>query len=154
MKANNEKIKQEFDHSIQLLRQKKIRITPQRKAVLSYLIASQDHPTVEEIYRDLKPQAADFSLATVYNNVNLLVDQGLVQKIVSSDGATHYDYPLDHHYHLRCRECGKLVDLFYPPLTEIEEFARQVSDFQIEGHHLEVYGLCPDCQDKLTNEAN
>ena len=63
---------------LQNLRAKGIRITDTRRAVLSYLVASHEHPSAEKIYRDLLPQFPSMSLATVYNNIKVLIDEGAV----------------------------------------------------------------------------
>lgn len=63
---------------LQGLRTKGIRITDTRRAVLSYLVASHEHPSAEKIYRDLLPQFPGMSLATVYNNIKVLIDEGVV----------------------------------------------------------------------------
>ena len=78
---------------LQNLRAKGIRITDTRRAVLSYLVASHEHPSAEKIYRDLLPQFPSMSLATVYNNIKVLIDEGVVSEIkVRNDTTTYFDF--------------------------------------------------------------
>ena len=78
---------------LQNLRTKGIRITDTRRAVLAYLVASHEHPSAEKIYRGLLPQFPGMSLATVYNNIKVLIDEGVVSEIkVRNDTTTYFDF--------------------------------------------------------------
>ncbi len=68
----------EFDRALDHLRENKVRLTPQRKTILNYLINHHTHPSVEMIYDDLKDSVANISMATVYNTLKLFVDYNLV----------------------------------------------------------------------------
>lgn len=68
----------EYEHALQHLREKHVRLTPQRKLILHYLINHHTHPSVEMIYADLKQEADNISMATIYNTINLLVEDQLV----------------------------------------------------------------------------
>lgn len=151
MKVDKEKLQKELDQTIHKLRQHHVRITEPRKAIIQFLIETTSHPTADDIYQHLLPTFKDISLATIYNNVKLLVAHGIIQELVYGDGAAHYDYSIQDHYHLMCRQCGKIVDLFYPILTDVEAFAAKETNFEIHNHRLEVYGLCPECQ-KIRNQ--
>ena len=148
MKASPSVLAEHLDNNIEKLRHLGVRITNQRRAILKYIIETETHPTVEQIYQKLKPRFDELSLATVYNTINLLVKNGMIQELVYHDGAKHYDYLLENHYHLICEECGQIKDVFYPRLTEGEEVAEKQTGYQVYGHRLELYGLCPECQKK------
>lgn len=145
-----------YRQTIAKLKAAKIRVTPQREAIIQYLIASEAHPTAETIYQALAKRFPHMSVATVYNNLRLLADLDLVEEMSSNDAATHFDFALFPHYHAICSNCGKIVDFTYGKMTDVEQVAAAKTGFQVSGHHLEVYGLCPDCQRLLakTNEAN
>ena len=81
----------ELNSALKRLQAKKVRLTPQRKEILSYLISHHTHPTVEMIFDDLKKQDQQISMATVYNTVKLLVDYQLVIELQSNDESVHYD---------------------------------------------------------------
>lgn len=144
-----------YDQTIAKLKQAGIRVTPQRIAIIQYLIESTAHPTAEKIHDDLAASFPHMSVSTVYNNLGLLTDLGLVEEMNVADTAVHFDFPLKPHYHAICTNCGKIVDFSDDHLAQVQAHAAEVTGFQVTSHHLEVYGLCPECQAKLakTNKA-
>ena len=88
------------------------------------------------------------SVATVYNNLNLFIKEGVVKELTYGDSASRYDFDLGQHYHAVCDVCGKVVDLYYPVLEDVEKAAEQLTGFKVRGHRMEVYGVCPACQKK------
>ena len=116
----------------------------QREAILTQLRSRRDHPTAEELYLSLKPNMPNLSLGTVYRNLNLLAEEGIIMKI-SSDGADRFDATVKTHYHLQCTKCGRLFDLEMPPFEEIEKKAQSVADCKITSHQLNFIGVCRDC---------
>ena len=91
MNALHRHEEERVEEVLQNLRAKGIRITDTRRAVLSYLVASHEHPSAEKIYRDLLPQFPSMSLATVYNNIKVLIDEGVVSEIkVRNDTTTYF----------------------------------------------------------------
>lgn len=141
-----------YERTVNRLREKKIRITPQREEIVKYLIESKSHPTVDDIYQELSPRFASMSLATVYNNINLLTKMGLIREIKYGDNSSRYDFVNQKHYHVICETCGKIEDLYYPVLDEVERFAEQITDFEVHFHRLEIYGLCGECRAKAAAE--
>ncbi|KIO68163.1 peroxide-responsive transcriptional repressor PerR [Bacillus thermoamylovorans] len=125
-----------------------VRITPQRHAILEYLINSMTHPTADEIYKALEGKFPNMSVATVYNNLRVFKDVGLVKELTYGDSSSRFDFTTHDHYHAICESCGKIVDFQYPGLDEVEQFASHVTGFKVSHHRLEVYGLCPDCAKK------
>ncbi|WP_264467577.1 MULTISPECIES: peroxide-responsive transcriptional repressor PerR [Bacillaceae] len=125
-----------------------VRITPQRHAILEYLINSMAHPTADEIYKALEGKFPNMSVATVYNNLRVFKDVGLVKELTYGDSSSRFDFTTHDHYHAICESCGKIVDFQYPSLDEVEQFASHVTGFKVSHHRLEVYGLCPDCAKK------
>src|SRR5699024_11805864 len=103
-----------------------VRITPQRHAVLEYLLNSMTHPTADEIYKALEDKFLNMSVATVYNNLRILKELGLVRELTYGDDSSRFDSNTDEHYHIICDECGKIVDFHYPTLDEIESLAEKV----------------------------
>lgn len=134
--------------AVQNLKDANIRITPQRYAVLEYLIENHTHPTADEIYRALESRFPNMSVATVYNNLRLFTEIGFVQEMSYGDASSRFDFSSTRHYHAICQECGKIVDFHYPGLDDIESAASQLTGFNINEHRLEMYGVCPDCQKK------
>ena len=111
------------DHKLQealtTLKNSGVRITPQRHAVLEYLMQSLNHPTADEIYRALESKFPNMSVATVYNNLRVFQEIGLVRELTYGDASSRYDCNTSKHYHVICNECGKIVDFHYPSLDEL-----------------------------------
>lgn len=125
-----------------------VRITPQRHAVLEYLINSMSHPTADDIYKALEGKFPNMSVATVYNNLRVFREIGLVKELTYGDSSSRFDCNTSDHYHIICESCGKIVDFHYPSLEEVESLAEQVTGFDVSHHRMEVYGLCGDCKTK------
>lgn len=134
------------------LQAKGIRITPQRQAILQFLIENHRHPTADEIYQALAENFSNMSVATVYNNLRLLKKLNIVKELTYGDHASRFDYVTSDHYHAICKNCGLMVDFYYPGLEDVQQAAASLTGFAIDEHRLEVYGLCPDCQKKMATE--
>ena len=131
---------------LQNLRAKGIRITYTRRAVLSYLVASHEHPSAEKIYRDLLPQFPSMSLATVYNNIKVLIDEGVVSEIkVRNDTTTYFDFMGHDHLNVVCEKCGRIADVDIE-VPDLREEAASQSGYQITKTQMTVYGICSECQ--------
>ena len=139
----------ELEIILEKLRNQGMRITAPRRAIIDYLIESKTHPTIEEIYNDLKDDHPGMSLATVYNNVNFLVDQGLVYEMKFGQNHSRYDYLGDRHFHVMCEECGKIMDFESSDLSNINASCEEQTGFLLKQTKLEMYGICPECQRKM-----
>ncbi len=116
----------------------------QREAILNELRSRKDHPTADELYFSLKTEYPNLSLGTVYRNLNLLADEGIILKI-SSDGADRFDATADNHYHFQCTKCGRLYDIDYPVINGIENEAQKIAGGKITSHQLTFIGICENC---------
>ncbi len=106
-----------------LFERHRLRCTCQRLALYEALKASTDHPTAEELYRVVKPQAGRLSLATVYNTLEALCKVGLARKMPTTNGSCRYDADTNEHSHVRLRETGEIRDL---PAELSERLAREL----------------------------
>lgn len=131
--------------SIQKLKQAKIRVTPQREAILEYMVTCEAHPTAHEIYRALVARFPNMSAATVYNNLRLFVEVGFVKELSYGDSSSRFDFTSTQHYHAICEECGDIIDLYYPVLDDVEVVAKNLIGFEVTHHRMEVYGTCSQC---------
>ncbi|MBB6638457.1 Fur family transcriptional regulator [Cohnella thailandensis] len=132
-------------HAVDQLKSGGVRMTPQRYAILQFLMESHVHPKADDIYRALSPQYPSLSVATVYNNLKLFVDAGLVRELTYGDNSSRFDADLSDHYHAICTNCGTMVDFEHEPVREVEDAARKLTGFVVHGHRMEIYGLCPTC---------
>ncbi|WP_219839036.1 Fur family transcriptional regulator [Paenibacillus sp. R14(2021)] len=133
------------EQALEQLKSTGVRMTPQRHAILSFLMHSKSHPTADEIYKSLSSSFPSMSVATIYNNLRLFVDAGLIKELTYGDDSSRFDADLSEHYHAICRSCGTIVDFDHPPLTGVEEAASRVTGFRVEGHRMEIYGQCATC---------
>ncbi len=134
-----------FEHALDKLKMFGVRMTPQRYAILEFMVDSMTHPTADDIYKALGHRFPNMSVATVYNNLKLFVEAGLVRELTFGDDSSRYDANVSDHYHVICRHCSTIVDFDHPRLLSIEDMAMQKTGFLIQGHRMELYGLCPVC---------
>ncbi|MRR08232.1 MAG: transcriptional repressor, partial [Deltaproteobacteria bacterium] len=131
------------------LKSRDFRITPQRLAVLKILATSEGHPSVDDIYKEVKALFPTTSLATVYKTISLLKELNEVLELGFPDGSNRYDgYNPVPHPHAICMKCKKIMD---PELMNIDELSEEMSrktGYTIFHHRLDFFGLCPDCQQK------
>ena len=97
---------------LKVLKERGLKATPQRVAVLREL-GKKRHPTMDEMYNGIREENPTISLATVYKNVNLLKEEGIVIEINMPNGKMRYDYLARPHIHLVCKSCGCVEDLDY-----------------------------------------
>lgn len=141
----------QLQEAISTLKGSGVRITPQRHAILQHLIESMSHPTADEIYKALEVKFPNMSVATVYNNLRVFKNAGLIKELTYGDSSSRFDFATTDHYHIICDTCGKIVDFSYPGLDEVETLAEHVTGFHVGEHRMEVYGTCPECQHKVAH---
>jgi len=141
-------VQSQLKEALDTLKDTGVRITPQRHAILEYLINSMSHPTADEIYKALEGKFPNMSVATVYNNLRVFREVGLVKELTYGDASSRFDFVTSQHYHVICDRCGKIVDFHYPGLDEVEHLASHVTGFNVGHHRMEIYGICPECSAK------
>lgn len=117
-------------------------MTQNANLILNMIQSSDEHLTAEQIYLRLKKNSSKMVLATVYNNLNMLLAQGLVRKVSVEGYPDRYDR-IKRHDHLICKRCGRLSDITLEDLTD--KLQGQI-DADIISYDLKVSYLCPDCQ--------
>lgn len=132
---------------------KRQRNTPQRRIILEELQKVESHPTAVEVYELVRRRLPKISLGTVYRNLERLAAGGKIQKLALAGAEARFDGDLDHHYHVRCVQCGRVSDVrgLVADLAGIR--VQQAAGYEILGHRLEFVGVCPICQAKRTTEA-
>jgi Fe2+ or Zn2+ uptake regulation protein len=123
-------------------------LTRQREAVFDYLSNVDHHPTAEEVYLAVKRKLPRISLATVYKNLETLVECGAAAKLTYGDAASRYDIRTDHHYHTRCTVCGELRDFESEKGLRLLRQIVPDSEFEVEDYRLELLGRCRDCRQR------
>ena len=141
--------KKRFETIIQKLRDNGHKITPQRLAIVKILAKSENHPSVENIYGQIKRHFPTMSLATVYRNILLIKSLGEVLELGFPDGSNRYDGNKPNpHPHVICIKCKKIVDPFLDRLDEMKKAVAEETDFKILNHRLDFFGICSDCMAK------
>ncbi|SFM44819.1 Fur family transcriptional regulator, peroxide stress response regulator [Gracilibacillus orientalis] len=135
-----------LQEAVDKLKSSGVRITPQRHAVLEFLLNAETHPTADDIYKALEGKFPNMSVATVYNNLRVFREIGLVRELPYGDSSSRFDCNTSKHYHIICDSCGKIVDFHYPSLDEVESLAEQITGFDVSHHRMEVYGVCQECK--------
>jgi len=135
------------------LKQKKLKVTPARKAILAAMLKLDKPVSAEEIGEDLAYKDRSTGKTTVYRNILKLLEQGIVKKVQFHEPKTRYELDLNnHHHHLVCVNCNKIqeTDLanFEDQFAAVEAQLGAKHNFQINSHSLEFYGLCSDCRHK------
>jgi Fur family peroxide stress response transcriptional regulator len=121
------------------------RITPQRHAIIDHLVGRTDHPSARQIYAHLSPRLASLSLATVYNTLAALVEQGLIREIDFEAADNRYDTNLAPHLNLVCVRCGTITDVDHE-LPMPPETIRSDLGFEVVESRLEYRGFCAACR--------
>jgi Fur family ferric uptake transcriptional regulator len=133
------------------------RLTVPRQAVLDVLGKTSDHLSAEDVYFEVHRIYPDIGLTTVYRTLELLVQMGLASKFDFGDSRARYELSegpkgVDHHHHLVCTNCGKIIDYadFIEEETELvkrtEEGLSRRFNFKITNHIMQFYGLCDKCR--------
>jgi len=123
-----------------------LRDTKQRRAILKELQSVTTHPTADEIYEMVRKRIPRISLGTVYRNLEILSENGMIQRLAYGAGCYRFDGAAHNHYHIRCVDCGRVDDVTDVAMDEIEEIIRGKTDFTIISHRLEYVGICPKCR--------
>lgn len=119
-----------------------------RQAIYDLLCEDREHPTAEMLFNRLKPDFPELSLGTVYRNLSVLEEEGLVIRVGKVEGQERYDARLDPHIHFVCTRCHRVTDIELNEYTEklIGDMVRQV-DGKAQSFVLTVKGVCGNCRE-------
>lgn len=128
-----------------------LRMTNQREIILRELIRSQRHLAADELYDIVKKIMPRISLATVYRNLEILSEAGMIGKLEISGRQKRFDYDPSEHDHIYCVICHRVdnLEMVHKGLN-VEEFGA-VAGYSVTGCRLEIVGVCPECQRKRDN---
>lgn len=123
------------------------RNTRQKEIVLEILDHNRIHPTIQELYQIAKEKYPTIGQATVYRNVNKLVEENKVLRLPSNhDEGYHYDINTTPHCHIVCNSCGKIVDLFDNNYEKMIKTLEEDNSITITKSLLVLEGICSNCK--------
>jgi Fur family ferric uptake transcriptional regulator len=140
----------------QTLREHELKATSQRVALLKLLDTTEEHFDAEEIYFQLRRKEKNVSRATVYRNLEALVEQNLVSKLDFGDGRMHYERSQgndEHHDHLICEHCGQVIEFFSLEMEAQQLAICEKNNFLPSTHTMHIFGTCAACQKKLQQSS-
>lgn len=132
---------------IEYLQQKDLKYTEQRRIILESFLKTETHFTVEDLYAKVKEVNQAIGYTTVYRTLKLFTECGLANEMKFKDGITRYEHRFghEHHDHLICVRCGRLIEVVEPEIEELQEKLARKHHFEIEHHRMELYGTCEKC---------
>ena len=128
------------------IREKGLKVTPQRMAIYSMLSNTFEHPNAETIYKALEADNPSMSLATVYKTLDAFIGANLVREINVGEGRSRYDARVESHPHLVCTACHSVFDLNAEEFCGLKDRLKDKIDFEIESEQLFFYGKCKACK--------
>lgn len=127
----------------QILKEKELKITPQRLVVLEAIYTLKTHPTAEEIIVFIKERHPNISVATVYKVLDVFVEKGIVRKVKTENEVMRYDAFMEHHHHLFCADSNRIEDYQNEELdTLLRDFfdSKKIKGFKIKDFQLHITG--------------
>ena len=124
-----------------------LKSTRQRELILEVFLRAGSHLSTEELYLRLRRKNPKIGYATVHRTLKLFAECGIAEQRHFGDGQARYEASDhdEHHDHLICTACGKIVEFEDPRIEELQIEVAGEHGFSIERHRLELYGCCPDC---------
>jgi Fur family ferric uptake transcriptional regulator len=126
----------------------KIRYTNQRVEILNFLKDNYNHPTAEQVFESVKKKLPRISKATIYQNLNFMVEKGLIKE-VEIKGVSRFEPNLEPHHHIICKKCGRIIDFKSEELTKyLQRISKKFNKMKIESANTNFYGICEKCRNQ------
>ena len=130
--------------SIEKLKSSGLKVTPQRVAIIEYL-SEYGHLSIAKMYELVKEKFPSISLATIYKNINAMIDNGFLKEVKIIGQDSRYELNYGEHSHVVCRECGKVVDIEMES-SELLKEASKKSRMSVDSSSMVFYGICKECR--------
>src|SRR5213080_3471051 len=129
--------------------------TAQRDLILDVFLNTEAHVSGEDLYQLVREKDPTVGQTTVYRTLRLLTDAGLAREVRFGDGRTHYEhnYKHQHHDHMICSECGRIIEFFSAELEAIQDAMAAKHRFQVNEHLLRIIGVCAECRRAIRDAA-
>ncbi len=127
----------------ELLKEYQLKATPQRIKIVS-MVDEHGHISIEDLYKEMLQEFPSVSLATIYKNINQMIESGLIQEVKIPKTKSVFELIKEPHLHMVCDKCGKIEDISVGTDKVIEE-AQRLSGYKIKESFITLRGTCPDC---------
>lgn len=156
MAAKKEDYQKEKQILLEHIQKAGLRKTAQRDLILEVFLNTEAHLSSEDLYWLVQKQDPTVGHTTVYRTLKLLTEAGLAREVRLGDGKSYYEhhYNHEHHDHMICTECGKVIEFFSAELEAMQEEIASQHNFRLTHHSLRILGLCEECQQKQINNLS
>ena len=127
---------------------KQFRFTKQKRIIYEAVTSRCDHPSAEDIYNAIHIKYPSISKSTVYRNLDVLSEEGLIRRI-KTPTFDRFDLTLNEHSHIVCKICHKMLDVNFIPSNNIDKLVSEETGFLIDSHQMIFEGICPSCLKKI-----
>ena len=147
MEINNQQIESMVSEFVTRSKDLGLKVTPQRTAIYKELAKTDQHPSTEMIYKNIKDYFPNISLTTVYRTLETFEKHGLISVVNQLYNAARYDANLTPHHHIVCVECKKIEDI-YDNSVNYTKIDNKIQDYEVVGYSVLFNGICSDCSKK------
>ena len=137
----------------QKLKKARLKITPQRMAILSELADNHDHPTADAIYRKIKQSLTNISFDTVNRTLITLAQSGVIKIAEGQGKAKRYDPMTEPHHHFHCVRCNRIIDFVNKEYDRIKLPEKITRKHRVLDQKIVINGICQDCKNKRDNKG-
>lgn len=129
------------------LKSRGLRITKVRRQLVEYILDKNDHWSIQDLAESAMKDLPGVGIATIYRTVNLLVETGSLTRTIVDRGVARFEVtPQEHHDHLSCVLCGKIVEFENAQIEKLQEKIAEDFGFKLTDHRMELFGECKDCR--------
>lgn len=138
-----------FEYLVEQIKNNRGRMTPQREIILRHLVDHQEELlTADRLLVLSQEENPQINMTTIYRNLEVLEQMNLIYKLNIDPTTSGFKLPCDandHHHHMICRSCGKMIAIDYCPMSPVLLEKARLAGFTITDHNLDLYGLCDFC---------
>jgi Fur family peroxide stress response transcriptional regulator len=131
---------------ITIFKDKGFKVTTQRLAICKFIVSRKDHPTAEQIYKELRIKYPTISLGTIYKTLHLLKELKVLQELGFNKGSIRYDPDMDLHINMVCSKCGKIYDYKTENVDRLWNKIIAELGIKPKGQRIDIYYECDDCK--------
>lgn len=136
----------QLDRFRQVCKAHKLNMTPQRVAIYEALIASVDHPSTEDVFKQVRATFPDISIDTVYRTLTTFTEVGLIRPVEGHGQPRRYDPIVEPHHHFRCKQCDRIIDFYDERLNRLQPPASIQDRFIVSSVKVTLEGVCDICR--------